>query len=100
VVGVPVFELLAMRSRPLVVKVPVQVPPEPMPLIAPTAAPVVERPEGTPVPAGEQDPEAVVQISILTDLMVVVWPTVKPKVYEDVAGLGAELDKVRLRWVS
>ena len=80
VVGVPVLELLAMRRRPFVVNVGVQVPPEPMPVIVPTPAPVVVSPAGTPVLAGVQVPEALSQISILTDLMVVAWFTVNPNV--------------------
>lgn len=80
-VGVPVLELLAIRSRPFVENVPVQLPPEPIPLIVPTEAPVVSRPDGTPVGVtGLHEPDAVVQISTLTDLMVVEAATVKSKV--------------------
>lgn len=65
------LEALAIRSRPFVVNVPVQLPPEPIPLIEPTAALVVVRPDGTPVPAGEHEPEAESQISMFADSMVV-----------------------------
>jgi hypothetical protein len=70
-VGEPVFELLATRRRPLVVNVPVQVPPEPIPLIVPTDALVDVKPDGTPVPEGEQVSDAESQMSMLTDFMVV-----------------------------
>lgn len=65
--GEPVFDAFAIRKRPLVVNVPVHVPPEPIPEIVPTAAPVVTRPDGTPVLAGVHVPEAESHISILTD---------------------------------
>lgn len=70
-VGEPVLELFAIRRRPLVLKVPVHVPPEPIPLIVPTVALVDVKPEGTPVPAGEHVPDAESQRSMFTDFMVV-----------------------------
>lgn len=70
--GDPVFEALAKRIRPLVVKVPVQLPPLPKPETLPTVALVVVRPAGTPVgPVGSHVPDAVVQISMFTDSTVV-----------------------------
>ncbi len=78
--GAPVFELLAIRSRPFVVKVPVHEPPEPMFDTVPTVALVEVKPVGTPVPAGEQLPDAVSQISTFTDLIVVAAAAVKTNV--------------------
>jgi hypothetical protein len=88
-----------MRKRPLVVKVPVQLPPEPMPLIVPTDAPVESNPDGTPVPAGEHVPDDESQMSMFTDLIVVDVGGVNVNVYE-LLPAPAELLRVKAREVS
>jgi hypothetical protein len=95
--GAPVLEALAIRIRPFVVNVPVQVPPLPMLDTVPTLAPVLTKPVGSPTLAGVQVPDAESQISILTDFIVVAETAVKTNVYVVAGLLPPELDSVSLR---
>lgn len=98
--AVPALLAFAALKRPFVPNEPVQVPPVPRPDGEPLiAAPDVTIPVGAPGVGNTQAPDAVVQISILTDFTAVEAAVVKLNVYVVLVAPGAELESVTLRAV-